>query len=223
MWECLHLAIKPLYLLSYSSCVVWANKTNLFKQKKKLRSRQKKLKVYNLATLSESLPELKAPRQPIPAADLKLNCKARQKLMCVVQGYVTLLNFLMPFFFFVLHLCTCLSWHRSNGCVLINRLKEGRQLSTVLNHPAFQVDPLAAINQHLESTQPVSDEKPKKKMNKNGSKKRKGKSKTADRAQSMDVWLMSSRLGECANPTPDHHHHSQPPQKRKWTLLYLHL
>lgn len=119
----------------------------MFKQKKKLRGRQKKLKVYNLSTLSESLPELKAPRQPIPAADLKLNCKARQKLI----------------------------------------LKEGKQLSTVLNHPAFQVDPLAAINQHLESTQRVSDEKPKKKMNKNGSKKRKGKSKTSDRAQSMDV------------------------------------
>ncbi|KAL9417812.1 hypothetical protein AB3S75_040746 [Citrus x aurantiifolia] len=116
-------------------------------KKKKLRSRQKKLKVYNLSTLSESLPELKAPWQPIPAADSKLNCKARQKLI----------------------------------------LKEGKQLSTVLNHPAFQVDPLAAINQHLESTQPVSDEKPKKKMNKNGSKKRKGKSKTSDRAQSMDV------------------------------------
>ncbi|GAY54960.1 hypothetical protein WN943_024363 [Citrus x changshan-huyou] len=116
-------------------------------KKKKLRGRQKKLKVYNLSTLSESLPELKAPRQPVPAADLKLNCKARQKLI----------------------------------------LKEGKQLSTVLNHPAFQVDPLAAINQHLESTQPVSDEKPKKKMNKNGSKKRKGKSKTSDRAQSMDV------------------------------------
>ncbi|KAL9415209.1 hypothetical protein AB3S75_043481 [Citrus x aurantiifolia] len=116
-------------------------------KKKKLRSRQKKLKVYNLSTLSESLPELKAPRQPIPAADLKLNCKARQKLI----------------------------------------VKEGKQLNTVLNHPAFQVDPLAAINQHLESTQPVSDEKPKKKMNKNGSKKRKGKSKTSDRAQSMDV------------------------------------
>lgn len=66
-------------------------------------------------------------------------------------------------------------------------MKEGKQLSTVLNHPAFQVDALAAINQHLESTQPVSDEKPKKKMNKNGSKKRKGKSKTSDRAQSMDV------------------------------------
>ncbi|KDO59802.1 hypothetical protein CISIN_1g031489mg [Citrus sinensis] len=68
-------------------------------KKKKLRGRQKKLKVYNLSTLSESLPELKAPRQPIPAADLKLNCKARQKLMCVVQGYITLSNFLMPYYF----------------------------------------------------------------------------------------------------------------------------
>lgn len=96
-------------------------------------------------------------------------------------------------------------------------MKEGKQLSTVLNHPAFQVDPLAAINQHLESTQRVSDEKPKKKMNKNGSKKRKGKSKTSDRAQSMDVWLMSPRLGEYANPTPtsDHHHHSATPTEEE--------
>ncbi|XP_044490598.1 uncharacterized protein LOC123214709 [Mangifera indica] len=116
-------------------------------KKKKLRSRQKKLKAYDLSTLSEFLPELKSSQQPAATADLKLNCKSRQKMI----------------------------------------LKEQKQLSTVLNHPAFQVDPLAAIHQHLESTQPVSEEKPKKKTNKTARKKKKGdRSKTSSGPKSMD-------------------------------------
>ncbi|XP_052484641.1 uncharacterized protein LOC105795223 isoform X4 [Gossypium raimondii] len=108
--------------------------------KKKLRSRQKKLKAYDLSALSEFLPELKAPR----ANDFKLNCKSR--------------------------------------------LKEGKQLSAVLEHPAFQADPLAAIHQHLQNTQPVLDEKPKKKKNQNGGRKKKSKkSKALSRQQSMDI------------------------------------
>ncbi|KAL5788238.1 hypothetical protein ACOSP7_005187 [Xanthoceras sorbifolium] len=68
-------------------------------------------------------------------------------------------------------------------------LKEGEQLSAVLNHPTFQENPLTASHQHLESTQPISDEKPKKRMNKNGKKKKKkvGKSKTSLGPQSMDM------------------------------------
>ncbi|KAJ0010693.1 hypothetical protein Pint_33870 [Pistacia integerrima] len=104
------------------------------KQKKKLRSRQKKLKAYDLSSLSEFLPELKSPQQPSAATDFKLNCKSRKKLI----------------------------------------LKEGKQLGTVLNHPAFQVDPLAAIHQHLESTAPISDEKPKKKTKQNCKEEEKG-------------------------------------------------
>ncbi|XP_012480203.1 uncharacterized protein LOC105795223 isoform X2 [Gossypium raimondii] len=112
--------------------------------KKKLRSRQKKLKAYDLSALSEFLPELKAPR----ANDFKLNCKSRQQLI----------------------------------------LKEGKQLSAVLEHPAFQADPLAAIHQHLQNTQPVLDEKPKKKKNQNGGRKKKSKkSKALSRQQSMDI------------------------------------
>ncbi|XP_040945128.1 putative ribosome biogenesis protein slx9-like isoform X4 [Gossypium hirsutum] len=108
--------------------------------KKKFRSRQKKLKAYDLSALSEFLPELKAPR----ANDFKLNCKSR--------------------------------------------LKEGKQLSAVLEHPAFQADPLAAIHQHLQNTQPVLDEKPKKKKNQNGGRKKKSKkSKALSRQQSMDI------------------------------------
>jgi hypothetical protein len=71
------------------------------------------------------------------------------------------------------------------GFIVIS-LKEGKQLSTVLNHPAFQLDPLASIYQHLQSTQPVIDEKPKKKKNKNGGRKKKAKkSKASDGPQSM--------------------------------------
>ncbi|KAF2318664.1 hypothetical protein GH714_009699 [Hevea brasiliensis] len=101
-------------------------------KKKKLRSRQKKLKAYDLSALTEFLPELTASQkqQSTPAAEFKLNCKSRQKLI----------------------------------------LKEGKQLGTVLNHPAFQSDPLGAIHQHLQSTQPVMDEKPKK-LSKNGGRK----------------------------------------------------
>ncbi|KAJ0076750.1 hypothetical protein Patl1_35466 [Pistacia atlantica] len=99
------------------------------------------------SSLSEFLIELKSSQQPTAAADFKLNCKSKKKLI----------------------------------------LKEGKQLSTVLNHPAFQVDPLAATHQHLESTAPVSDEKPKKKTEKTAWKKKKGdKSKTSSEPQSMD-------------------------------------
>ncbi|KAK9990094.1 hypothetical protein SO802_025079 [Lithocarpus litseifolius] len=50
-------------------------------KKKKLRSRQKKLKAYDLSSLSEFLPELKTLWQPSPAAQFKLNCKSMQKLI----------------------------------------------------------------------------------------------------------------------------------------------
>ncbi|KAI3431111.1 uncharacterized protein J3R85_008036 [Psidium guajava] len=115
-------------------------------KKKKLRSRQKKLKAYDLSTLSEFLPEAET-KQLRPPTEFKLSCRSRGKLI----------------------------------------LKEGKQLSTVLNHPAFQSNPLASIQQHLESTQPVLNEKPKK-TNKTGGKKRKSKkSKAASSSQSMVI------------------------------------
>ncbi|XP_038900086.1 putative ribosome biogenesis protein slx9-like [Benincasa hispida] len=65
-------------------------------------------------------------------------------------------------------------------------LKERKQMGTVLNHPVFQADPLRAIQLHLEGTQPI--EEPKKKTNKNGSKKRKEKkSKASPRPSSMEM------------------------------------
>ena len=63
----------------------FANELIVSHQKKKLRSRQKKLKAYDLSALSEFLPELKTPKQTTAAADFKLNCKSRQQLMCVFQ------------------------------------------------------------------------------------------------------------------------------------------
>ncbi|XP_071691724.1 uncharacterized protein [Rutidosis leptorrhynchoides] len=107
------------------------------KKKKKLRSRQKKLKAYNLSSLAEFLPDVGPSKQPTPA-DFKVTSKSRQKLV----------------------------------------MKESNQLKTVLNDPVFKADPLAALHQHLQSTQPVSDDKPphkKKKAGKKGKKKKKSK------------------------------------------------
>ncbi|KAM2493468.1 hypothetical protein PS1_044867 [Malus domestica] len=116
-------------------------------KKKKLRSRQKKLKAYDLSSFSEFLPELKEKR-PTPVSELKINCKSKKKLV----------------------------------------LKEGKQLTTVLNHPTFKSNPLAAIHQHLQSTRPVVDGKPVKRKNKSGSKKRKEKkSKASVGPQAMDM------------------------------------
>ncbi|XP_027106002.1 uncharacterized protein [Coffea arabica] len=67
-------------------------------------------------------------------------------------------------------------------------LKEGNQLKTVLNHPAFQSDPLGSIHQHLQNTQPLADKKPKPKYNKSESKKAKRKRSKASRGpQQMEV------------------------------------
>ncbi|KAL5702411.1 hypothetical protein ACHQM5_027633 [Ranunculus cassubicifolius] len=115
--------------------------------KKKLRSRQKKLKAYNLASLTELLPELESSGQPPEATNLKLNNKNRLKLV----------------------------------------EKEGKQFEAVLSNPVFQSDPLAAILQHLEQTQPSPPvEQPKKKMNKNGSTKRK-KLKASSSSHAMEL------------------------------------
>lgn len=115
-------------------------------KKKKLRSRQKKLKAYNLSSLSDVLPDLKAEEQPAPVTEFKVNCKSRQKLI----------------------------------------MKEGDQLRTVLNHPIFHSDPLAAIHQHLLSTQPP-DEKQEKRSSKKGKKAKKQKSKASLGPQSMEM------------------------------------
>ncbi|KAM3237904.1 putative ribosome biogeneis protein slx9-like [Capsicum chacoense] len=111
-------------------------------KKKKVRSRQKKLKAYDLSTLTEFLPELKTSQQPKPA-NFKLKSKNRKNLV----------------------------------------LKEGNQLQAVINHPAFQSDPLGAIHQHLQSTQPTVDEKPKRRENRKGKKK----SKAIAGLQSMEM------------------------------------
>ncbi|XP_004491503.1 uncharacterized protein [Cicer arietinum] len=123
---------------------------SIAKKNNQQKRRQKKLKAYNLSSLLESLPELKAPRKPCNEDNIKLNCTSRQKLV----------------------------------------LKEGQRLSDIFKDLSFQMDPLAAIHQHLLSTRPVVEveEQPKKKrVNTNGSKKRKNKSKAGAGQQSMDM------------------------------------
>eukprot|EP00262_Sarcandra_glabra_P010473 TRINITY_DN25759_c0_g1_i1.p1 TRINITY_DN25759_c0_g1~~TRINITY_DN25759_c0_g1_i1.p1 ORF type:complete len:166 (+),score=31.48 TRINITY_DN25759_c0_g1_i1:53-550(+) len=118
-------------------------------KKKRLRSRQKKLKAYDLSSLSELLPDLDAsPKPPTYVAKLKLNGRSRQKLV----------------------------------------EKESKQLQAVFNHPAFRADPLSAIHQHLQSTQPLpasSQEKRSGKTHKTA--KRKNQSKVLSGSQSMDM------------------------------------
>lgn len=121
-------------------------------KKKRSRSRQKKLKAYDLSTLSEFLPDLSAPRQPSRETNLKFNCKSRQKL---VQ-------------------------------------REGAQLRTVLNDPTFLNDPVSAIHQYLQRTQPPStsdQEKGSRKTKKKGKKKgaKKGAKKSLSGPQSMNI------------------------------------
>ncbi|KAG8368423.1 hypothetical protein BUALT_Bualt15G0043900 [Buddleja alternifolia] len=123
-----------------------AQKTISKEKQKSKRSQRRKLKAYDLSSLSEYLPELKDPSKPRPA-EFKLNSKTRNKLV----------------------------------------LKEGNQLKTVINHPVFQSDPLAAIYQHLQNTQPASDEKPKRKDSKTGKPKSKRKKSKAPAQQSMEI------------------------------------
>lgn len=124
-----------------------AHKSIAKEKKQRKRSRQKKLKAYDLSSLSDFLPELKAPKEPRPA-EFKLNSKTRNNLV----------------------------------------LKESNQLKIVINHPTFQSDPLGAIYQHLQNTQPPMDEKPKRKDRKTVKKKAKGKkSKALSGTQSMDI------------------------------------
>ncbi|GMH12146.1 hypothetical protein Nepgr_013987 [Nepenthes gracilis] len=107
---------------------------------KGVKRRRKKLKAYDLSTLSEFLPELKDPRPHLPPpAKFELSCKSRQELV----------------------------------------LKEGKQLMAVLNHPAFQSDPLGAIHQHLQCTQPAIEKKPLKNRIQEGKKKKRKKSKSS--------------------------------------------
>lgn len=122
---------------------------SISKNQRKHQRRQKKLKAYNLSSLLDTLPELKASQKPCNDDNIKVNCKTRQKLV----------------------------------------LKEGQRLCELFKNDSFQVNPLAAIHQHLRSTQPepVVEKQPKKKANVNGSTKRKKKSKAAAGLKSMDI------------------------------------
>ncbi|KAH0448455.1 hypothetical protein IEQ34_022255 [Dendrobium chrysotoxum] len=118
-------------------------------KKKRLRSRQKKLKAYDLSVLSDFLPN-ESLQKPSRSTDFKVNCKNRQKL---VQ-------------------------------------KESELLRFVHSHPAFQADPISAIQQHLEQTQP---QPPVETRGSNKSKKEKRKrSKKSASVQNMEMMYSSS-------------------------------
>ncbi|KAF5760342.1 putative ribosome biogenesis protein Slx9 [Helianthus annuus] len=116
------------------------------KKKKRIRTRQKKLKAYNLSSLAECLPDLESSKRETPA-DFKVTTKSKQKLV----------------------------------------MKETNQLKTVLNNPTFQADPLAALHQHLQNTQPVCEKPARKSVTgkKKKNKKKKG-SKASTGSQSME-------------------------------------
>ncbi|KAK9690920.1 hypothetical protein RND81_09G163300 [Saponaria officinalis] len=66
-------------------------------------------------------------------------------------------------------------------------LQEANRLKTVFSNPVFQADPLAAIHQHLQTTQPAPERQPRKKSNDDTKKKRKKKSKTSSTPRSMEM------------------------------------
>ncbi|XP_072972941.1 uncharacterized protein [Typha angustifolia] len=63
------------------AATVALNAKKAINKKKVLRSRQRKLKRYDLSSLSKFLPELDAPKQCSTTEILKINCKSRQKLV----------------------------------------------------------------------------------------------------------------------------------------------
>lgn len=68
------------------------------------------------------------------------------------------------------------------------RVKEAKQMRNVINHPIFQSDPLAAIHQHLQNTQPASETELVKKAKDNAKKKKKKKkTKSSSEPQSMEL------------------------------------
>ena len=91
-----------------------------FQKKSKQQKRQKRLKAYDLSSLTEFLPdpELKAPQKPGPEDDIKVNCKSRQKLLWVllfiIQYYIASFTFDICNIVFVT-LCPCWSdWRKHN-------------------------------------------------------------------------------------------------------------
>ena len=67
------------------------------------------------------------------------------------------------------------------------RQREGAQLKAVLNDPTFQIDPLTAIHQHLQRTQPPSASDQEKGSGKTKKAKKKGAKKSQSGPQSMDI------------------------------------
>lgn len=70
-----------LILCAKHECSWFSEDTIFFQKKSKQQRRQKKLKAYNLSSLLETLPELKAPGKPCGDENFKLTSKSRKKLV----------------------------------------------------------------------------------------------------------------------------------------------
>lgn len=167
----------PVLLSILLMLLILLNVVVFYQKKSKQQRRQNKLKAYNLSSLLESLPEVRASKKPGRQNDSKLNCKSRQTLVWV---FLIIIQYCIANFSFDMYNCIC------NPLCLFIRLRERDRVSAVLKDPCFQADPLSAIQHYLQKTQPVVEEQPKKKVNKNGSKKKK-KSKASTGLQSMEI------------------------------------
>ncbi|XP_021753368.1 putative ribosome biogenesis protein slx9-like [Chenopodium quinoa] len=66
-------------------------------------------------------------------------------------------------------------------------IKETKRMEAILNHPAFQSDPFAAIHRYLVNTQPAPKAEPVKKKSKDDAKKKRKKTKSSSKPQSMEM------------------------------------
>ncbi|URE15390.1 hypothetical protein MUK42_10767 [Musa troglodytarum] len=72
---------KQKFYAKVKDAVVSLSAKKAISKKKRLRSRQKKMKVYDLSALSELLPDTNTTEQSSSRNNLKLNCKTRRKLV----------------------------------------------------------------------------------------------------------------------------------------------
>ena len=102
--------------------------------------------------------------------------------MLVWECFPSLFNTALPITY---HLIYEIVFVNCKPLFLFIRLSERDRISAVLDDPTFQADPLSATHEYVQNKQPVVEEQPKKKVNKNGSKKKKSKASTG--LQSMEM------------------------------------
>jgi len=80
---CLHCLslLSSYHELSNNGLLTHVFTPSLFQKNKNARRRQKKLKAYDLSTLTDFLPDLTEEQNPAPPANSEVNCKSRQELV----------------------------------------------------------------------------------------------------------------------------------------------